>query len=134
MGGGVENTGFVWGSYVTRKLPSESNLRALATDAAGQLDVLGHDGNALGMDGAQIGVLEQSDQVGLRGLLQGEDGLGAEAQVVLEVLGDFADEALEGQLADEQVGRLLVLADFAEGDRSGAVTVGLRTARNGVKN
>ena len=28
------------------------NLRALATDAAGELDVLGHDGNTLGVDGA----------------------------------------------------------------------------------
>jgi hypothetical protein len=40
-------------------------LRALATDAAGELDVLGHDGDALGVDGAQVGVLEEADQVGL---------------------------------------------------------------------
>ena len=32
---------------------------------------------------------------------------------------------LEGQLADEELGALLVLADLTEGDRPGAVTVGL---------
>ena len=46
------------------------SLSALATDAAGQLDVLGHDGDALGVDGAQVGVLEQTDQVGLGSLLK----------------------------------------------------------------
>ena len=107
-----------------------SRLRALATDAAGKLDVLGHDGDALGVDGAQVGVLEEGHEVGLGGLLQGEDGGALEAEVVLEVLGDLADEALEGELADEQVGGLLVAADFAEGDGAGAVAVGLLDAAN----
>ena len=93
-----------------------NDLRALATDAAGELDVLGHDGDALGVDGAQVGVLEEADQVGLRRLLQGQDGARLEAQVRLEVLRDLADEALERQLADQQLGRLLVLADLAQGD------------------
>lgn len=34
----------------------------------------------------------------------------------LKVLCDFADEALEGKLADEQLGRLLVPANFAKGN------------------
>ena len=40
-------------------------LRALATDAAGKLDVLGHDGDTLGMDSGKVGVLEKTDEVGL---------------------------------------------------------------------
>ncbi len=96
-------------------------LRALATDAAGQLDVLGHDGHALGVDGRQVGVLEQADQVCLGSLLQRQHGAGLEAQVGLEVLGNLTDQALEGQLADEQLRGLLVLADLAQGDRAGAV-------------
>ena len=32
-------------------------------DTAGQLDILGHDGDPLGVDGAEVGVLEESDQV-----------------------------------------------------------------------
>ena len=59
-------------------------LRALATDAARQLDVLGHDGDTLGVDGAQVGVLEQANQVRLGRLLQGKDGGALEAQVRLE--------------------------------------------------
>ena len=78
-------------------------LRALAADAARELDVLGHDGHALGMDGAKVGVLEEADQVRLSGLLQGEHGGALEAKVGLEVLGDLADQALEGELADEEL-------------------------------
>ena len=77
------------------------------------------------MDGGQVGVLEEPDEVGLGGLLERQDGRRLEAQVGLEVLGDLADQALEGQLADQEVGRLLVLADLAERDRSRAVPVGL---------
>ena len=99
-------------------------LGALATDAAGELDVLGHDGHALGVDGAEVGVLEEADEVSLGGLLEGEDGGGLEPEVGLEVLGDLADEALERELADEEVGGLLVLADLAESDGSRACSGG----------
>ncbi len=40
---------------------SAGSLSALSTDAAGQLDVFGHDGDSLGVDGAQVGVLKQTD-------------------------------------------------------------------------
>jgi hypothetical protein len=49
--------------------------RALATDAACQLDVLWHDGDTLGVDCAQIGVLEEAHQVGLTGGGRGVGGL-----------------------------------------------------------
>ena len=97
-------------------------LCPLATDTSCQLDVLGHDGDALGVDGAQVGVLEQADEVRLGGLLEGQDGGALEAQVGLEVLGDLADEALEGELADQELGGLLVAADLAERDGAGAIT------------
>ena len=45
-------------------------LSALSTDATSELDVLGHDGHTLGVDGAQVGVLEQPHQVRLAGLLK----------------------------------------------------------------
>ena len=77
------------------------------------------------MDGAQVGVLKESDEVGLGGLLQGEEGRGLEADVNFIIIGNLADEALEGGLAVEQVGGLLVASDLAQGDGSGAVTVGL---------
>ena len=51
--------------------------------------------------------------------------MGQAGRTGLEVLGDLADEALERQLADQQLGALLVLADLAEGDGAGAVAVRL---------
>ena len=101
------------------------HLSTLSTDAAGELDVLGHDGDTLGMDGAQVGVLEKSHEVSLAGLLEGHDGGALEAQISLEVLGDLTDKTLEGQLADEKLGGLLVTTDLTESDGSRPVTMGL---------
>ena len=47
-------------------------LGTFSSDPPGQLDVLGHDGDTLGVDGAQVGVLEQTHEVGLRCFLKGE--------------------------------------------------------------
>ena len=107
------------------------SLGTLSTDAAGELDVLGHDGDTLGVDGAQVGVLKETNQVSLRGLLQGHDGAGLEAQVGLEVLGNLPDQALEGQLADEELSGLLVPPDLTKGYGTGAVPVGLLDTTGG---
>ena len=107
------------------------DLSALPADAAGQLDVFGHDGDPLGVDGAQVGVLEQTDQVGLAGLLESHDGGTLEAQVGLEILGDFSHQALERQLADQQLGGLLVPADLPERHGTGPVAMGLLHAAGG---
>ena len=64
------------------------------------MDVLWHDGDSLGVDGAQVGVLEKTNEVSLGGLLKGKNGGSLESKVGLEVLGDFSDQALERQLAD----------------------------------
>jgi len=106
-------------------------LGALTTEATGQVDILGLDGNTLGVDGSQVGVLKERDEVGLGGLLEGTDGRGLEAEVGLEVLGDFTDETLEGELADQQLGRLLVATDLTKGDGTGAVTMGLLNTAGG---
>lgn len=46
-----------------------NSLTTLSSEAAGQLDVLALDGDTLGVDGAEIGVLEERDEVSLNGLL-----------------------------------------------------------------
>jgi len=94
-----------------------------------QLNVLGHDRDALGVDGAQVGVLEQANQVSLSGLLEGQDSRALEAEIGLEVLSDFSDQALEGQLADEQLRALLVATDLAERHGTRAVAVRLYTIK-----
>uniref|UniRef100_A0A9J7ZSP1 Core Histone H2A/H2B/H3 domain-containing protein n=1 Tax=Cyprinus carpio carpio TaxID=630221 RepID=A0A9J7ZSP1_CYPCA len=67
-----------------------AGLSALSADAARQLDVFGHDGDSLGVDGAQVGVLEQTDQISLAGLLQGHDGGALEAQTARKSTGGKA--------------------------------------------
>ena len=101
------------------------NLSSLSTDPPGELDVLGHDGDPLGVDGAQVGVLKQTNKVGLAGLLEGHDGRGLEPEVSLEVLGDLSHQTLEGQLADEELSGLLVSSDLSESNSSRPVSVGL---------
>ena len=109
----------------------EDNSSAFATDTASQLDVLGHDSHALGVDGAKIRVLEQTDQVGLTSLLQSHDSGALEPQVSLEVLGNLSHKSLEGQLADEELGGLLVPPDLPEGDCARPVSVRLLHASCG---
>ena len=100
-------------------------LSTFATDTPGQLDVLWHDGDTLGVNGTQVGVLKQTHQVSLAGLLQSHDGRALEAEVSLEVLSDFSHQTLEGQFADEKLSALLVTTDLTESDGAGPVSVGL---------
>jgi hypothetical protein len=105
-----------------------ANLRALTADAAGELHVLRHDRDTLGVDGAQVGVFEQANQVRFGRFLQRQDRGRLESQVSLEILGDFSDQSLERQLSDEQFRGLLVLADFSQRDGTRAVSVRLLDA------
>lgn len=100
-------------------------LRALTTETASKLDVLALDGDTLGVDSAQVGVLEKRDEVSLDGLLKSTDGGRLEAEVRLEVLSDLTNKTLERQLADEELGRLLVATDLTESDGTGLVAVRL---------
>ena len=68
---------------------------------------------------------EQGDEVSLNGLLEGTDGGGLESEIGLEVLGNFPDETLEGELADQELSRFLVTTDLTESDGTGAITMGL---------
>ena len=84
-------------------------LVALTTEATSELDVLlrrllaccfiyvvdrityGLNGDTLGVDSAQVGVLEERDEVGLDRLLESADGRRLEAEIGLEVLGDLTN-------------------------------------------
>ena len=70
------------------------------------------------MDGAKVGIFEKRDEVGLDGLLKSTDGGRLEAEIGFEVLSDLTDETLEGELADEKLGGLLVTTDLAKRDRT----------------
>ena len=100
-------------------------LRAFASDSAGKLDVLWHDGDSLGVDGGQVGVLEKSNKVSLGSLLKGKNGRSLESQVSLEILGDLTDKSLERKLSDQKLGGLLVSSDLTKSDSSRSVSVRL---------
>ena len=99
--------------------------RSFSSDSSGQLHVLRHDGNSLGVDGAEVGVLEESNHVGLSSLLEGKDGRGLESEVGLEIGSDFSDESLERKLSDKELGGFLILSDHSKGDGSWSESVGL---------
>ena len=97
----------------------------LVADAASKLHISGHDGHTLGVDGAQVGILEQRDEVSLSSLLESHNGRALETEIVLEILSDLTDQSLEGELTDQKLGALLVLADLTKSHSSGAITMRL---------
>jgi hypothetical protein len=66
------------------------------------------------MDRAKVSVLEQADKVSLTRLLKRLDGVALEAQFRMIVVCYLAHQPLERELAEEQLGRLLVPADLAQ--------------------
>ncbi|ODP71542.1 hypothetical protein BGC29_19670 [Acinetobacter baumannii] len=83
------------------------------------------------MNGAQVGVLEEGNEVRLDRLLESADGRRLEAEIALEVLRDFADQALEGEFADQELGGLLVATNLTESDGTRLITVRLLDATGG---
>ena len=76
----------------------------ITTEPSCELHVLWHDGHTLGMDGAEVGILEEPNEVSLGSLLECTQGIGLEPEVTLETLGNLSDEPLEGELPDQEVG------------------------------
>ena len=99
------------------------HLCSFSADSAGQLNVLWHDGDTLGVDGAQVGVFKQTDKVSLASLLKSHHSRALEAQIGLEILSDFSHKTLEGQLADQQFSGFLVTTDLSQSDCARPVTM-----------
>lgn len=53
------------------------------------MDILGHDGDTFWVNGRQIGVLEETYQVGLPFLLESQVSRAFKAQFGLKILSDF---------------------------------------------
>merc|ERR1719218_555998 len=64
---------------------------SVSSDSSGELHVLGHDGDSSGVDGTEVGVLEETNHVSLRGLLESENGGRLESEVVLVLGGDLSE-------------------------------------------
>merc|ERR1719281_1980940 len=77
------------------------------------------------MDGAQIRVFEQSNEVSLASFPKGTDGCGLKPQVSFKVLGNLTNQSLEWQFPDQQLSGLLVAADLPQSNCPWPVSVGL---------
>ena len=54
---------------VSRRLELES----FSSDSSSEGKILGHDSDSLSMDGAEIGIFEESDKIGFSSLLESQD-------------------------------------------------------------
>ena len=91
---------------------AQALLRSLAPNSPGQLHILWHDSDSPCVNGAQVGVLKEPNKIRLCRLLKSQHGGALESQVGLEILSDFTHKPLEGQLSDQELGRLLILSDL----------------------
>ena len=92
------------------------SVGSLSSDSSSELHIFWHDGDSLGVDGTEVGVLEESDHVGLGSFLKSKDGRGLESQVGLEIVGNFSDESLEWELSNEEISGFLEFSDFSKSD------------------
>merc|ERR1719328_539722 len=75
------------------------------------------------MDGAQVGIFEKSNQISLGCFLKSHDSARLKSQVSLEILSNFTNKSLEGQLANQKLGRLLVTTNFTKSHSTGTITM-----------
>ena len=90
------------------------------TNATSKVDVLRHDGDSLGVDGKQIGVLEESNEVILGSLMKCGNSSGSAVEICPHLSEYLTHETGKRSFADEELRGLLVSSDLAEGDRAGA--------------
>jgi hypothetical protein len=66
----------------------------------------------LHMNGTQVGVLKQSNEVSFQSLLEGKYSHALETTVWLEILSNLSYQTLEWCLANQKVSQLLVSPDL----------------------
>ena len=62
------------------------------------MEILGLDGDTLGMDGSQVGVFEQRDEISLCGFLESHDSRRLEAEISLVVCEENVRNNVEEKL------------------------------------
>lgn len=109
--------------FTTKHHKNYIHLSSLSPYPASQLDVFGHDGDSLSVDGTQISIFKQTHQVRFASLLQRADGGTLEPQVGFEILGDLPHQPLERQFPDQKLGGFLVTTDFSKRNSPGPVAM-----------
>ena len=91
-------------------------LVSLASDASCQLDVFGHDCHSFGVDGTKVSVFKEVNEVCLTGFLESSYCGRPESEFRAELLCDFPDKALKGQLSDKKMYSLLIMSDLIQSE------------------
>jgi len=97
----------------------------ISSNSFGKLKISSHDGHSLCVNGAQVSVLEQGNEVGFSWFLKSQHCWALEAEFLFELVSNFSDESLEGELSNEEISWFLVFSDFPQGNCSGFESVGL---------
>ena len=95
-------------------------VEALPADSPGEVQVLLHDGDAVRVDGAEVGVFEQTGEVALSGILEGQKGRGLEAELGVNAVTDCADKSLERSLGEHELHRFLIALYLPNSDCAGS--------------
>ena len=74
------------------------------------------------MDGTEVVIFKEANDVCFRGFLQAGDGSELESEVHLEVLNYFSEEALKWEFSDQKGRTLLIVSDFFKGHYSQVVS------------
>jgi hypothetical protein len=92
----ILNVQLLRGIYKSERLTAEIEIEStnlcgtFTTETTSELEILGLDGDALGVDGSQVGIFEEGDEVSLCSFLESHDGRRLEAEIRLVVYQDIS--------------------------------------------
>ena len=86
-----------------------------ASDSASKLNILWHNGDTLSVNGTEISVFKESNQISLSSFLQRRHGTALEPKIGLEILCDLTNKTLERKFSDQKLRTLLILSDLPQG-------------------
>ena len=94
----------------------------ISSDSSGELHVFLHDGGSLGVDGAEVGVLEDTDEISLRCFLKGYESLSLESEVLIDRSANVSHKSVEWSSWEKHVGGFLISLDLSKSDGTCSVS------------
>merc|ERR1712156_1380941 len=106
-------------------------LSSFSSDSSCQLDISWHNGYSFCMNGAQVGILHETNKIGFRCFLKCHDSTGLKSQISFVILSNLTNQTLERQLSQQQFSGLLVSSDFSQGYSSWSISMGFLYSSSG---
>jgi len=89
--------------YLTANIKAYEKSKSVTSDSFGQLKVSGHDCDSFGMNGTQVGIFEERDEVSFSSFLKGQDSRRLESKFLFPFVSDLSDHSLEGEFSNEKI-------------------------------